>query len=205
MNRGEFLAALGVLVVIAAVGVWQLRSTSVPAEPSVASPPKGEFARFPVGRAAPDFELKEIGGARAIRLSALCGRPTVLAFGSFSCDLFCSQTKQLVALHSELGGQANFLFVYIREAGHGNPDLDAHLREKPRDRIAAGLELYKIGFPCVDGRESEIVREYHGWPERLYLLDDTGVVVWESSVGIGTEGMRLPEAEAKLRSMLMRQ
>jgi len=191
--------------VIAAGVAWQ---AALPDEPAAAPIPPTfaePFARSPVGRAAPDFELKEIAGGQSLRLSSMRGRPTVLAFGSFSCDLFCAQLKKLTDLHAEFGTRANSLFVYIREANHDNPALDAHLRNAPRgaDRVASGIALYKIGFPCVDGRESETVREYHGWPERLYLLNSDGVVTWESSIGIGTEGLRLNEAEAKLRSQIM--
>jgi hypothetical protein len=195
-----------VLLLVAGVSIaafmWWTRIPEAAPAPETRS--AEAFAQMPIGKVAPDFDLPQLPGGRRVRLSESRGRPTVLMFGSFSCDLFCSQLPELERLHREYGDKANFTFVYIREAGHDNAVLDEHMRKFPEasDRVAAGLEIYSVHFTCLDGRDSEVIREYQAWPERLYLLDANGVAVWDSGSGYSASGLRLDEAGGRLRELV---
>jgi hypothetical protein len=57
-----------------------------PTAPPSVDPAHLHFARsqVQVGDVAPDFELTRAGGVGTVALSALRGRPLVVAFGSFT-------------------------------------------------------------------------------------------------------------------------
>ena len=58
----------------------------------------------------------------------------------------------------------------------------------------------KLGFPfVVDGMDDAVDRAWAGWPDRLYVVDRDGLVVYRG--GKGPMGFRPDELEAVLAEM----
>lgn len=106
---------------------------------------------------------------------------------------------------------ADFLTLYIREA-HPTDEWQMTANEKegvcyrqPRttaDRVAIAADFrqrfhYEIPM-LVDPIENPADRVYAGWPERLYILDERGVIVYKGQTG--PFGFHPEEAEAWLRN-----
>ena len=75
--------------------------------------------------------------------------------------------------------------------------------EQERDDVA-GTCARKLGikFPAVvDGFDNSTEKAYTGWPDRLYLIDKSGHVVYKSRPGpFGFKPDELAAALAKLRN-----
>lgn len=198
---------LAVVFLSGALGAWfwlelHREVQSTPAKVAAAVVWNNEIPpRSYVGRRAPGLALPDLRTGREVRLDGFRGKPTVLIFGSFSCDLFCTQIDDFLELRRKYEGQAHCVFVYIREAGHGNMALDRFMNDHPglADRVRGGLDLYKMDGNCLDGRNSRLVERYMPWPERLLVLDHDGIVKWDSMIGIGPGGLRLESAEEELK------
>jgi hypothetical protein len=160
------------------------------------------------GKPAPGFTLPDIRTGEPVSLVDNHGhKPTVLIFGSFGCDLFCGQIDDVLRLHRQYKDQVRFLFVYVRDANHTNPELDDFLRARPAkdrsSRIRGGLGFYAIDMPCLlDGDDRQIERMYSAYPERLFIIDRAGMVYWDSTVILSEQGLCLSEGEARLRECL---
>jgi hypothetical protein len=146
-----------------------------------------------VGSPAPDFLLLEVHDGQAVRLSGLRGRPVLLVFGSFGCDLLCADLGELARLHARYRDDAQFLFVYIQEAPHANPALPppagftqgTELAQAQRERIRLGLAQYGLTMPCLDGRNSAVVSAYDAYPRRLVVVDPEGRIAHDTRRSIG--------------------
>ena len=58
-----------------------------------------------------------------------------------------------------------------------------------------------IRFPAlIDGMDNVVEKQYTGWPDRLFLIDRNGKVVYKSAPG--PFGFHPAELESALRSML---
>jgi hypothetical protein len=71
-------------------------------------------------------------------------------------------------------------------------------REKIALECAAHLEL-KIPI-VLDGIDDAVEKAYAGWPDRFYVIDSKGKIVYKGQPGPG--GFRPNEAEAALRELL---
>jgi thiol-disulfide isomerase/thioredoxin len=165
----------------------------------------GPAASF-VGHAVPDFELPDVQTGHPIRLSDSLGqRPVFLLFGSFSCPRLFDELPTIRWLHEEYGDEADFRFVYSREAFHENPEFEEYCRLNPdvegRGRVQAGLEYYQLSFPCVMA-DQEVDRLYQPYPARLIVLDRKGTAVFDSEPAYNPAGLRLPEATRRLEECL---
>ena len=89
-----------------------------------------------------------------------------------------------------------FLAVYIQEAHPTDVwQMQSNIKEgvlfatpKNEDERAyvAGACVRKLGiqFPAVlDGFDNTVEKAYTGWPDRLYLIDSSGRVVYKSKPG----------------------
>jgi len=145
------------------------------------------------GATAPDFTLPEVRDERPVRLSDFRGRPVVLIFGSFGCNLLCEQAADLERLHARFKHRVPFLFVYVTEAPHANDALPppyggagaADPVKAQRERIRRGLAHYGLTMPCVEDRDNEAVAAYGAYPRRLVVVDAQGRVSYDASVGPG--------------------
>ena len=150
-------------------------------------------APVPIGAAAPDFSLPGVRDDRPVRLSDFRGRPVVLIFGSFGCNLLCEQAADLERLHARFKDRVPFLFVYVTEAPHINGALPppyggagaADPASAQRERIRKGLAHYGLTMPCVEDCNKEAVAAYGAYPRRLVVVDAQGRVTYDAGVGPG--------------------
>jgi type I thyroxine 5'-deiodinase len=105
-----------------------------------------------------------------------------------------------------------FYAVYILEAHPSDVwQMQSNIRDKvifssPKDEgeraEVAGACVRKLGikFPAlIDGFENRTEIAYTGWPDRLYLIDREGKVVYKSKPGpFGFKPSQLEEALKKL-------
>ncbi len=89
-----------------------------------------------------------------------------------------------------------FLAVYILEAHPSDVwQMESNIKDKvvfasPKDyeerSLVAGACVRKLGikFPAVvDGFENSTEKAYTGWPDRIYLIDAKGRIVYKSRPG----------------------
>jgi hypothetical protein len=146
----------------------------------------------PVGQPATDLTLRRLGGEGQVRLSDLWkGRPLVLLFGSYSCDVFDAQVTSVQKLYEEYRGRAEFLLVHVREAGHRDTPVgflygqDDGFHDAPAvrcERSARAADYLKVTIPAVidlDDRRAELA--YSAWPMRLVVVGRGGRVVLNAS------------------------
>jgi hypothetical protein len=112
----------------------------------------------------------------------------------------------LEALHKRFGDQVAFFVIYIKEAHPENGwVLESNRSEKiaiqdpttlEQRAQAAGtcaLQL-KIRIPVLlDGPDNRVATAYGGWPDRLYLIDKQGRIVFQG--GEGPFGFKPEELE----------
>jgi thiol-disulfide isomerase/thioredoxin len=168
-----------------------------------------------VGEAAPDFTLQDIEG-NEVRLASMIGdKPVVLIFGNFTCGPFRSQAGNIEQLASRYQGRAHFLLVYVREA---HPTEGWWMLSNQR----AGIELpqpttfkerREIAMTCrdhlelkvpmlIDTLDDAVGSAYSGMPNRLYLIDGDGKVVFKN--GRGPFGFHPRQLEQSLVLLLNR-
>jgi hypothetical protein len=141
---------------------------------------------------APDFRLPALDEDRTVRLSDFRGhKPVVLIFGSFGWDVFCSRVVHVRRLHEKYRDRAQFLLVYVSEAGHELPSELRPFAEPPGasegsrlrllPRVRAGQKHFDLRFPClVDNEQNEVETLYRAYPSRLILVSSAGRIVLDS-------------------------
>ncbi len=114
-------------------------------------------------------------------------------------------------LYEETKDRARFLLVYVREA-HANDEWEMEDNAErglsfaqPTShaaRIAAAQECvadFRLEMPTVvDGLDDRVKNLYGGWPDRLYVIDASGRIAYQS--GVGPFGFKPDEARAFLRA-----
>ena len=145
------------------------------------------------GTLAPDFALAQDGADTRVRLSEFRGKPLVLVFGSYTCPKFRSQADTLNALYAKYLKSTAFLLVYIREA-HATEDWKSTANEREgiaqpaattfqqkREYASACVRRLKIPYRAVvDGMDTQVEKQYQGWPSRVYVVDARGRIVYNS-------------------------
>ena len=167
------------------------------------------------GDVAPDFTLPSLNGTGPISLSDLVGdKPTVLVFGNYTCAPFRSMYPGVELVVARFQDRVNFLFVYVREAHpcngwcmSSNESAGVHV-EQPLDNAARTavaktcIDLLKPSIPVVvDGVDDTVGNQYSGMPARLYVLDKSGHVTYQS--GRGPFGFKVGEMEQALVMTLL--
>ncbi len=154
-----------------------------------------------VGDQAPEFELERITSSgdrtgKTVKLSSMQGNLVALMFGNLTCPVYRGQIDRYNEIYDELKDRYQFLNIYIREA---HPEdgwrLDINneqgvVFDQPSslDQRASIAKIcvtkHKLKVPtALDGINNEIDRKYSGAPERLYILDENGVVRYRSGRG----------------------
>jgi hypothetical protein len=207
---GWALAAVAVAGVAAyALGLYGYGGAAAPSAPPFGGAPALREPTLAAGEAAPPLRAVDFRTGAAVRLEDYRGRPTVLVFGSFGCDVFCHQLDAVVRLHDAYQGRAAFVLVYVTEAPHALPELGALAVGGPttgpaeavrRQRIAKGLEVFHVPFPCALDEDGQTELAYRAFPQRLVLLGADGRVVYDT--GGGTGQWNLGEVRGKLRAAL---
>ncbi len=141
-----------------------------------------EFGGAPSpGDPAPDFEARTLDGDR-VRLKNYRGEKTVvLTFGSATCPQTAASLPGLQKLYDDRADDAEFLFVYVREA-HPGERLPAHASMQEKVRAA---ELFRheedVEIPIVvDDLKGSIHKKYGKFPNPTYLIDKSGRVAFRS-------------------------
>lgn len=145
-----------VLIVIAAIGAWQTRS----------------HAR---GVALPDVTLTALDG-RAVPLSSLTGKPTLVAFWAPWCGV-CRATSDNVARVAKLGG-ARVQVVSIALAYDGRASVEQYVSQNGVDYPVLlgddllGARLSVTSFPTfyVLGADGRIAASAVGYTTTIGLL-----------------------------------
>jgi hypothetical protein len=145
------------------------------------------------GRPAPDFTLPRADGTATVSLSALRGRPVVLAFGSFSCDQFVEVLPELDRLALDFDGTATFVFINVTEAGHRMPGLEFVLDPLPTDpaearaehgrRTARALSATGCRMTGVLDVATRAEIAYDAFPLRLVVVDPEGRIACDLGRG----------------------
>jgi len=154
------------------------------------------------GSRAPEFSLPSLRGGGKLGPADFRGRrPVVLVFGSFSCDFFCSDVGRLERLYRHYRGRVGFLFVSVKEAGHGLHGLEFVLRaeDSPGQHLVAVRKAARIkGLTMpgvVDLPDRRVMRAYRAFPRRLVVVDRQGRV----ALDLGTGGFDLSRVEKWVR------
>ena len=163
---------------------------------------------------APNFRLSTHDGKQTLELKQFRNqKPVVLVFGNFTCGPFRNSVGAVEALKKKYGEQFEFIAIYVREA---HPTDGWRMVSNDRDGVIVAqplnnAEKVKLATECttrlkltmpllVDDISDRVGNLYSGMPERLYLIDTEGRIVYKS--GRGPFGFKVGELE---QSMLMLQ
>lgn len=167
-----------------------------------------------VGNKAPDFALKTLDGKGTVKLSDSKRRkkPVVLVFASSTLLPFRSQASALETLYKQYKSKSEWLLVYIRETPPSDGrQVDASAEEgielaQPKT-IEKRLEIANshyanlgVSFPAVvDNMDNKVAKAYEAWPDRLYIVDKKGKIVYKSK--LGHEGFNPQQMARKLKKI----
>ena len=172
----------------AALRERKLGGAVVSASPSLASDGP------PVGSAAPEFALPQLGSHTVVSLKELRSpKPVLLIFGSYTCPQLRAASSVLNSLYPRFGKQVTFVLVYIKEAhGTGNWQSTINTREgidlplattRAEKEAAAALCVRKLHIPyqaVVDTFDGQTEKVYAAWPSRVYLVDRNGIIRFQT-------------------------
>ena len=99
-------------------------------------------------------------------------------------------------MNARFSGRAEFLTIYIKEA-HAEDEWQMDVNEdqgvcyrqpktlQERATIARDfVERFDYGIPlALDPMDNPAEQAYAGWPERLYVIDESGAVAYKGRVG----------------------
>jgi len=116
----------------------------------------------------------------------------------------------LNTLYREYRDRVEFFVVYIQEAHPIDAwQLEDNLTDdvlvattrtaEERDQVA-GMCVTRLGIELpalVDESDNRVERAYTAWPDRLYVVDRTGVIAYKSAAG--PFGFKPSEVEAALK------
>jgi hypothetical protein len=102
----------------------------------------------------------------------------------------------LAKIYEQFNDRAGFLTVYIREA-HPQDEwqMNANVDEgvcysRPRsleDRVAIANDfVHRFHYPIplgIDRMNDHAKKLYAAWPERLYIIDESGTIVYKGGLG----------------------
>jgi peroxiredoxin len=119
-----------------------------------------------VGRAAPDFLLRSLGGD-SVRLSDLQGRPLIVNFWATWCVTCRQETPELIEL-------------YEAQSPHGVVLLGVNLREA-NNPVQSFVDEFGMPYPVLLDRDGQVANTWRiGGPNQglpsTYFIDRSGVV-----------------------------
>jgi tetratricopeptide (TPR) repeat protein len=166
-----------------------------------------------VGQQAPDVVLQRLDGS-AYRLSALRGRPVLLAFGSYTCPWFRHGAPFLNRLHERYGDRVEFRMVYIREAHPEGGEWESTINQRDGVSLPVARSMgeraehaavcrrsmdvaYETTLDAMDGAAEEA---FDAYPSRAFVIDREGTVTF--STGLDEQRLHEEAVEAALESVL---
>jgi hypothetical protein len=160
-----------------------------------------EAAAPKVGEVVPDFRAERLGpdGLRSGELTGPAdfrGRPLALLFGNYTCPIYRGQFERFAAMYEKHRERVEFLVVYVKEAhpedgwqiGINHDQCVVYQQPTSMDEravIAADfIARHQVTIPvAIDDMENTACDRYAGSPERLYIIDEQGVVMHRSPEG----------------------
>ena len=147
-----------------------------------------------VGDAAPDMQLMRADDKGVTVFSDLwADKPLVMLFGSRTCDITCTLSPEVHDIYERFGTEANFVYVYIREAHAQNGwaiERKFSIIEDPEtheQRLVAASKLDTMTkYPfltLIDGMDDGAAKAYGAWPNRIYVIAPGGKVAFAGAVG----------------------
>lgn len=150
------------------------------------------------GMNAPDFELSTPDGSKTVRLSSFEGqKPVLLIFGCLTCGNYRVYSETLETMYQRYKDEVQFIRVYVREAHPSDTHSPTATNAKAGILIkqAATTEErcqvanrftrdLQIDSPVVVDRiDNQVGLAYGAWPDRLYLIDKEGKVIYQGGPG----------------------
>ena len=149
------------------------------------------------GTPVPEFNIFTTEGTPLPITSLWKEKPTLLIFGSATCEYLAVSHPKLTALHQQFQDQIQFAMIYIREAHAADsgfpqpkvfaevPDLPAPKNFSERSYYAEQYELIKnLPFPVyVDNINDTAASIFSAWPIRYYVIATGGTVVYKGRIG----------------------
>ncbi len=121
--------------------------------------------------------------------------------------------SELERIFKSYKNKADFKVVYVREA---HPADGWRMRENDREGIVVNDpktldERLKVANSCasdlkisipiiVDDMNDTVEKLYAGWPDRIYVIDKHGVIIYKGAPG--PRGFKPKEAENALKMLL---
>ena len=150
-----------------------------------------------VGGKAPDFELKLLNSDEKVKFSAIYSdKPVALTLGSYTCPPYRNALEGINDLSQKYSNDFAFYFVYIKEAhatderpSRGNEfkgiDFEQPKTYQEREVIAKTCQSsIELTMPIlVDTLDNAVERLYAGAPNRTYLIDQNGTVLYKGVRG----------------------
>lgn len=153
-----------------------------------------ERGKLKPGARAPDIQLTPLtksGVGRKVQLSSLYkDRPLVVVLGSCTCGMTKDNLPQLKEAYEKFGEQANFAFIYMKDA-HPSPGesvaVDGQkiqlVQPKSMDhRIKLAKHLINdtsLSFPVyIDDMNGTARKSYEGFHNSAYVIDTHGRFVY---------------------------
>ena len=149
-----------------------------------------------VGEQAPDFTLQDLQGNEVTLSKEVGDKPIVLIFGNFTCGPFRSQAGNIERLVQRYEDRAKFFLVYVREAHpkdgwwmlsnqRAGIELPQPTTLRERREVATTCRNHlQLSVPMlVDTLDDTVGSTYSGMPNRLYLIDEDGKVVFKNGRG----------------------
>ena len=112
-------------------------------------------------------------------------------------------------MHKTFQEDAKFLFVYIREAHPSDSNwpmgkirITDPVNQLERNKVASQCRSkLSLTMPMVvDDMKDSVNQSYKAWPERIYIIDTQGKIVFKS--GIGPFDFKPKKAAKALRKLL---
>lgn len=145
-----------------------------------------------VGEMAVDFSAVDLKSGESVTLKQIHGgKPLVLIFGSYGCNVLRKGMDELNRLHREFGDRFGFAMIYIREAHSLNGFRPEAARaddpQTMKERLAlaekcrAGID---VKFPIyVDSIDDRASTRWGAWPVRVFVIGATGRVLYRADTG----------------------
>jgi len=147
-----------------------------------------------LGKPAPEVAWLRPDGATE-RVSALRGRPLLLAFGSFTCPQFRHGAPVLNDLYRRFREQVEFRLVYIREAHpqgewqstintrQGVSLAEARSAKERGEHAALCRERLEIPYQAVvDDMDGRAEQAFAAFPSRAFVVDASGKVTYATTL-----------------------
>ncbi|MDF2376640.1 MAG: hypothetical protein P1U81_10390 [Verrucomicrobiales bacterium] len=146
---------------------------------------------------APELTLFDPVAGKEVELESLLGeKPVVLVFGSYGCDTFYKAGGAVKRCAEKFGDQAEFIFVYVREAhsiesrgGPGDPAEPPVISEPKTiaERVAGAAKFQQEQNlnlrVLVDSLDDRAATRWAGWPVRMFVIDANRTVVYAGKPG----------------------